>query len=307
VPRIIAAIPWDARTATRAATNCSDAKCYQRDKRAHHRGAAAVVFGDGGFGTVMAAEPYMASATPILVVEDNAVNRLAMQALLGSLELPSHLVDSGLHAITAFRAGDYALVLMDLMMPGMDGFETARAIRALEFATGRRTPILAVTALDRDAARGRCVDAGIDDIICKPIDADVIAKQLRRWTNIAVADQNGISPSLDANVLRRIEGSEEIGRMLKAFLVVTSALLGELEVAIAAEDDANVSRALHELKGASLQMREREMARLCFELELANRDDNRTEMVALYASLAHAFVRIKRVAERRTAAVEAHP
>ncbi len=234
----------------------------------------------------------MASATPILVVEDNAVNRLAMQALLGSLDVSCHLVDSGLDAITAFRTGGYALVLMDLMMPGMDGFETARAIRALEFATGRRTPILAVTALDRDAARGRCVDAGIDDIICKPIDAAVIAKQLRRWTDIAVAEHESISHAIDPEVFRRIQGSEEIGRMLEA---------------IGAQDDANVRRALHELKGASLQMRAKEMARLCFELELASRDDNRKEMVALYASLAHAFIRIKRVAERRTATLEAQP
>jgi two-component system sensor histidine kinase/response regulator len=243
----------------------------------------------------------------ILVVDDNAVNRLAMGALLRSLGLECDIVNGGADALDAFRKRLYALVLMDLMMPDMDGYEATRALRAVEFASGRHTPILAVTALDRDAVQAQCVEAGIDDVVCKPVDRMTIAAHVEKWMGLHL-EAGTFAPAADApNVVQSVlHGTEEMKRIVDTFLTVTSTLLSELETAIGAHDDERVRRAVHELKGASLQVRAKEMARLCYELELASRNDDRTEVVAVYAALAHAFARVKE-AERKSNAPAPEP
>jgi CheY-like chemotaxis protein len=216
--------------------------------------------------------------TMILVVEDNAVNRLAMQVLLRSFNLTCTMVENAREAEQAFRCERFALVLLDLMMPGIDGFQTARLLRTAEFGSGRRTPIVAVTAFDRELVERRCIDAGIDDILCKPIELAAIASQIAKWT--LVKPVAAVRESDTANIL-------------ETFFEVTRTLLTELEAAISEHDDDRTRRAIHELKGASLQVRAKEMARLCYELELAAHNDDRMEMVVVYAALAHAFERVK--------------
>jgi CheY-like chemotaxis protein len=229
----------------------------------------------------------------ILVVDDNAVNRLAMDALIRSLGFTCETVDSGAKALEAARKNKYALVLMDLMMPGMDGFAATRAMRSAEFATGQRTPIVAVTALDREQVQQQCLDAGIDDVVSKPVDRAAIAAQIEKWTGLNL---ESAPPEVDDEPSRLrlvLHGTDEMKRIVDTFLKVTGTLLAELEAALGAHDDERVRTAVHELKGASLQVQAKEMARLCYELELAARRDDRTEMVAVYAALALAFARVK--------------
>ncbi len=120
----------------------------------------------------------------ILVVEDNEVSQLAMRVLLERLGLRCEVACSGRQAIEMFRAKSYSLVLMDLAMPGMDGLHTARAMRVLELGAGRRTPIVAITALDEELMRTDCMAAGMDDFHAKPVDADALASQIARWTRV---------------------------------------------------------------------------------------------------------------------------
>jgi HPt (histidine-containing phosphotransfer) domain-containing protein len=98
---------------------------------------------------------------------------------------------------------------------------------------------------------------------------------------------------LSKTVLRSLYGSDNMQRIVNTFLTVTETMLAELEVAIGAQDDELIRKTLHELKSATLEVRAQEMARLCFELEVAARKSDHTEMVAIYAALAHAFVRVK--------------
>jgi len=214
--------------------------------------------------------------TPILIVDDNAVNRLALEALLRPLAVPFVLADGGASAVVAFERAEFSLVLIDLVMPVVDGFEAARRMRAHEFGSGRRTPIVAVTALDADAVRARCLAVGIDDVAGKPIDRAVIVAQIEKWTGEHVAGDRG--------------APEDVGKLVDTFLIVTRKLLAEIDVAIATHDEPRVRRAVHELRGAALQMNAPEIARLCRELDAAEHED---EMLAVYASLAHAFARVK--------------
>ena len=216
---------------------------------------------------------------PILVVDDNAVNRMALSALLKPLGVVVEAVDGGAHAVELCATTDVALVLMDLMMPGIDGFEAARRIRELEFGRGRHTPIVAVTALDVDTVRARCIAVGIDDVIAKPLERAAIAACIERWTQERLP--------LGA------EHPADVARLVDTFLTVTRALLVEIDAAIATHDEPRIHRALHELKGAALQMKALEMARLCGDLEAAAHKDDLHEMLAVYAALSHAFARVK--------------
>src|SRR5262249_6328099 len=106
----------------------------------------------------------------ILVAEDNPVNQILAQALLDRLGHYSDIVTSGAEARAQFRDAAYALVLMDIQMPEMDGLAATRAIRRLERSSGRRVPIVAMTANAFADDRAMCLEAGMDDHLAKPID-----------------------------------------------------------------------------------------------------------------------------------------
>ena len=114
--------------------------------------------------------PRTGDAAACCVAEDNPVNQRIAQQLLRKRKLPVTLADDGRQAVDAFQAGRFDLVLMDVQMPEMDGFEAVAAIRALEHAQGRpHTPIVAVTAHAMVGDRERCLDAGMDAYLSKPL------------------------------------------------------------------------------------------------------------------------------------------
>lgn len=117
----------------------------------------------------------------ILVAEDNHLNQKVAMGLLGKLGYHAELAANGIQAVEMARARCYDLVLMDCEMPEMDGLEATREIRRGE--TGdRHVPIIAMTAHAMDGVRQRCLAAGIDDYLSKPVHIDELRKMLARWT-----------------------------------------------------------------------------------------------------------------------------
>ncbi|HET9649063.1 MAG TPA: response regulator [Microlunatus sp.] len=114
-----------------------------------------------------------ASRGRLLIVEDNALNRLVAERIAARLGFEAECVVDGEAAVTAVARQHYAAVLMDCHMPNMDGFQATRAIRRLE-AGARHTPIIAMTAGALVEDRERCLAAGMDDYVTKPIDSDVL-------------------------------------------------------------------------------------------------------------------------------------
>ena len=121
-----------------------------------------------------------ARGAQVLLVEDNAINRRVGQKMLERLGCRVRCVANGLEALEAFEHDRYDLVLMDCQMPKMDGFMATRAIRAREDPR-HRTPIIALTASAMDSDRTRCLQAGMDDFMSKPIEREELARIIDEW------------------------------------------------------------------------------------------------------------------------------
>jgi len=118
----------------------------------------------------------------VLVAEDNSLNQRVAVGLLRRLGYECDTVGNGLEAMEAVRTGLYQLALLDVSMPDIDGLETARRIRAYEQATGAaRLPLVALTAHAYPEDRHRCLQAGMDDFLPKPVSLDALASVLSRW------------------------------------------------------------------------------------------------------------------------------
>jgi PAS domain S-box-containing protein len=120
--------------------------------------------------------------TRILLVEDNSVNQLVAVAALRRAGFQPETAASASEAVQAHALQRFDIIFMDLELPDMDGLDAAREIFRMEEGTGRRTPIVAVTAHDAESMRGRCLAVGLKDCLAKPIDLDAMARAVERWT-----------------------------------------------------------------------------------------------------------------------------
>ncbi|MFN0300906.1 MAG: ATP-binding protein [Burkholderiales bacterium] len=118
----------------------------------------------------------------VLVVEDNPVNQVLVRAMLSRIGIACEIVADGEAGLAAFRSGRFDVILMDCEMPMLDGFETTRAIRAVERSRrARPTPIIALTANALQGDRKRALAAGMDDYLAKPYKSDQLGDMIARW------------------------------------------------------------------------------------------------------------------------------
>ncbi|MBW2497205.1 MAG: response regulator [Deltaproteobacteria bacterium] len=222
------------------------------------------------------------SRTRILLAEDLEVNQEVATAMLRLLGCDVTVVSDGIAAVERMASGAFDLVLMDCQMPGMDGFEATREIRAGEPAD-EHVPIVALTAHAMDFDRSMCLDAGMDDYISKPCTKSELRTALMRWTDWSaplapVTDRS--SQSIDHEVLRDLRKLEAMGEehlvstMIDAYLVSSERLERELVDAARAGDAQQVARAAHTLKSGSAQVGAERLAVLCKELESCARADD---------------------------------
>ena len=204
--------------------------------------------------------PQPASGLRILLAEDNAVNR---QLAMRLLERRGHLVTAvsdGRQALEAVQREKFHLVLMDVQMPEMDGLEATRMIRKKEKSTGTHLPVIAVTAHVMKGDREKCLAAGADDYVSKPIQAEELNAAIERLRGSA-EDAEGspvktvTAPSdaaLDPEaLLEHVQGDRELlAEIIRLFRDETPALLRSLREAVERGDSSAISRASHTLKGS---------------------------------------------------------
>lgn len=239
----------------------------------------------------------------LLVVDDHPVNQKVLQLLLDYMGYACHLASSGQEAVDAAKRNEYPLILMDLMMPGIDGFRATQLIREFEFNRGRHTPIIAVTAMSKDDVRARCLAAGMDDYMSKPISKEILQHKLDHWMPVAMNNtpddfQSGANAAIsdypiDRTRLKLLYETDDLEPILRLFLDVTETLLAQLEAAIGEKNVPLVTRMAHELKGSSYAVSARELAKLSLELEQAGEEQKWSEAIKIYTALALSFLRVK--------------
>ncbi len=194
-------------------------------------------------------------ALRILVVDDNAVNR---SVAAGILEKQGHRISfavDGREAVAAAKREPFDLVLMDVQMPELNGFEATAQIREFERGAARRTPIIAMTAHAGKDDRGQCLAAGMDEYVSKPVSRE----KLRAAMAASLGDSAPKPPPFlppgsgfnCAHLLEQFEGDDELfARVAGLFKEHTPQLVGILQRAIAAGDFAAAARVAHTLAGS---------------------------------------------------------
>ncbi|MEA5456012.1 response regulator [Sinomonas sp. JGH33] len=228
-----------------------------------------------------AADPAPAATAPsrgsargrILVVEDNEVNQLVAKSMAEKLGYDVDLAGDGAQAVEAAGRVEYAAVLMDCHMPVMDGFDATRAIRALG-GSGAALPIIAMTAGASEEDRERCLAAGMDDYLSKPVDLARLEAALDRWAGHAQpAVQRPADPIRESAVdgdrldMLRSLGSGVLEATVEAFEREAGAGLESLRRASSAGGGSDLHRAAHKLKGSAGNIGATRAAELCRELE----------------------------------------
>jgi PAS domain S-box-containing protein len=148
----------------------------------------------------------------ILLAEDNPINQKLAVSLLQKAGYSVDAVENGLQAVTRIKSEPYDAVLMDVQMPDMDGFEATRRIRAWEKDADRRIPVIAMTAHAMSGDRERCLQAGMDDYISKPIKSSVLFNILDRWAQADLPEHTKVEEPFEVSSAQRdltIEDLEE--------------------------------------------------------------------------------------------------
>jgi two-component system sensor histidine kinase/response regulator len=238
------------------------------------------------------AEP-SAQATPsrgrVLVVEDNQVNQLVARATVTKLGFTVDVVADGAEAVSATATTHYAAILMDCHMPVMDGFEATRVIRSRD-GKHSRLPIIAMTAGALDGDRERCLAAGMDDYLAKPVDAAELEAALARWIP-ELEKETDRPPSVDPDrlaILRELGPADGLGLLpaaADAFRRDVPARLAALREAVKDGSGPALVRAAHVLKGAAANIGATAVAGLCQELEVMGRNGDHDDGPQLLSRL----------------------
>ncbi len=249
----------------------------------------------------------------ILVVEDNATNRDVALAQLRKLGYEASAVSNGAEAIEAVRKGRHGLVLMDCDMPVMDGFEATRRIREL---VDPGIPIIAMTADAMPADRDRCLSAGMNDYLSKPVDLDRLAEVLARWLPASCPDgaEQTSEPAPDGMartpvpaagepargvfdekaLLWRLMGDRQLaGIVLKGFLDDVPSQLNNLRRALDAVDAQGTRSQAHTLKGAAATVAAEDLHAVALAMERAGAGGQLSECGELLPRAIEEFERFR--------------
>ncbi len=240
----------------------------------------------------------------LLVAEDNHVNQLVARATFERLGFGVDIAVDGDEAVAKWSSGAYEAVFMDCQMPVVDGYAATRRIRAAEEEGdgSTRTPIIAMTANVMDGDRERCLAAGMDDYLAKPLERLELHRALTRWVgdgNAPAPDPspiaerpasgNGVFDAQAGRDLRDQFRPEVLRRLVEIFVEQTPTLVGLIATAMHEHDPEALWPAAHRLKGSCRAVGAVVMAECCEELERRGRAGRITGSETLVGRLQAAY------------------
>ncbi|OIO89649.1 MAG: hypothetical protein AUJ92_20930 [Armatimonadetes bacterium CG2_30_59_28] len=259
----------------------------------------------------------------VLVVEDNFVNQKAVTWVLESLGCRVDVAANGQEAATMQGLLPYDAILMDCRMPEMDGYEATRRIRQREGSGDSHVPIIAMTAYCLPEDRQRCLDAGMDDYVSKPISGADLADALLRWVSVSepassgscTSDAQGTVPELsaiDSGMLSRLhtqlpdrEGVSRFRELIETFLLDASDRIHALHKALDEGKGDDLDLIAHTLKSASANLGATRMAQLCATIDEKARTGSLNAIGPLLQDLREEYQAVER--DLQTVLKEVHP
>ena len=226
----------------------------------------------------------------VLLAEDNAVNQLLASRILESLGHHATVVSNGREALAAVGAGGFDLIIMDVQMPGMDGFEATAAIRELEESTGKHIPIIAMTAHAMKGDRERCLAAGMDGYVSKPVrvgDVEEAVEQAMAGKKSSDTGSTSKKNIIDeAAILEGMDGNRKLLRDLtRIFLADCPKQLAEIKSAIDMGNAERLRRAAHALKGSVGNFAAKRAVAIASQLEALGKTGNLDAAQGAYVTL----------------------
>ena len=225
----------------------------------------------------------------VLIAEDNPVHRSLVRSLLEQMGCDVDAVADGHEAIESFSSGSYDLILMDWRMPRLDGVTATQKIRQIEtgYSSGdeKRIPIIALTAHALPGDRSRCLSAGMDDYLCKPVSRRNLDLMLAKWgtptdhaTEPLEISEDGerqvdLESILDMSQIEELAAIERDGapglvcHLIDTYLTDAPSKLTLLKTAAAENDPLGVQVATHSFKSASSTVGANRLYRMCNDLE----------------------------------------
>jgi signal transduction histidine kinase/CheY-like chemotaxis protein len=213
------------------------------------------------------AERVDSSERRILIAEDNHVNQRVAVLQLQQIGFRADVALNGEEAVSAASKVNYDLIFMDCQMPVMDGFQATREIRKAEIRTGRRVPIVAMTAHAMEGDRDKCIAEGMDDYISKPVNPAVLSEIMEKWMQVQLPQPNqaakeayiphrhwdpNMEPPLDLEKLKELCPEDSTpSRMIEMFMTSAERLMKNLNLAIQDHDPIKIRSVAYELTGAS--------------------------------------------------------
>lgn len=247
-----------------------------------------------------ASERKHAGDISVLVADDHSLNLVFMEKLLLRMGMRKvSYVGSGVAALSSFKDGAYDLILMDCHMPGMSGFDATEEIRQIEKDGWDHVPIVAMTADAMVGTRERCLSAGMDDYISKPIDSDELRHILAQWFTFQDEEEvqasgngaaaGGAAPPADLGALKGFaEDREELARLVALFADQSEAVLEQLAENCLDGENPEWAEAAHKLKGGAGMVKATRLRDLCEEAQ-AMTDAQSQQRTAKLAEIRSAY------------------
>jgi CheY-like chemotaxis protein len=232
--------------------------------------------------------------TRILLVEDNATNQIVAQGMLESFGLSADIAANGIEAIEAIKLASttlpYTVVLMDCQMPEMDGYEATKAVRLGQaLRVNQSIPIVAMTANAMSGDREKCMIAGMDDYISKPINIDSLKTVLMKWI-LHAQERPLVGEILEEKFVEYLLWDEEdalnrlankrtlLNRIIEAFITDSLMSLELLAKALKEQNSADAQLHAHSLKGSAANVSALKLYNISKQLEEAAKNNNLLEV-----------------------------
>jgi len=224
----------------------------------------------------------------LLLVEDNATNQQVALGILEKFGLNADVAINGQEAIDKLERTDYNLVLMDIQMPVMDGFEATRVIRdSHSQVINHNVPIIAMTAHAMQSDQEKCLNEGMDDYISKPVIVNTLAEKLEKWLKFPkhlANDKHLITTAVPTQtkqvwdktgMLQRLMDNEDIAfKVINSFLADFPQQIESLKALVSADDIQNISRQAHTIKGIAAAVGGDVIHNMAIEMENAAKNGN---------------------------------